>query len=132
MRGVQSRRVRTRSITLRRYSTNQGLGSLLEHSLKLTLILSFAVAIAAISGGCTTSSKEAGQVQELEPGTYSVGLSRTATSGILSSTTAKTEIDAATARAGEFCHAKGQKYVHKAVVGNRIVFKCVSGDPKPQ
>ena len=40
---------------LRRYSTNQGLGSLLEHSLKLTLILSFAVAIAAFSGGCTTS-----------------------------------------------------------------------------
>jgi hypothetical protein len=98
--------------------------------MRTLLILGFVVA--GLSGGCTTSSKEAGQVQELEPGTYSVGLSRTATSGILSSTSAKTEIDAATARAGEFCHAKGQKYAHKAAVGNRIVFKCVSGDPKPQ
>ncbi len=105
---------------------------MLEHSLKLILILSFAVAIAAFSGGCTTSSKEAGQVQELEPGTYSVGLSRAATSGVFSSTSGKTAIDAAVARAGEFCHAKGQKYAHKAAVGNRIVFKCVSGDPKPQ
>ncbi len=97
--------------------------------MKLILILSFAVAIAGFSAGCSTSSKDAGQVQELEPGTYSVGLSRTATSGILSSTSAKTEIDAATARAGEFCHAKGQKYAHKSAVGNRIVFKCVSGTP---
>ena len=98
--------------------------------MRAQLVLGFAVAIAAFSGGCTTSSKEAGQVQELEPGTRWAQPSRYV--GSFSSTSGKTAIDAAVARAGEFCHAKGQKYAHKAAVGNRIVFKCVSGDPKPQ
>jgi hypothetical protein len=35
-------------------------------------------------------------------------------------------------KAGEHCHAKGQKLSNARAVDNRIIFRCVSGEPKPQ
>ena len=35
-------------------------------------------------------------------------------------------------KAGEHCHAKGQKLWNARAVDNRIIFRCVSGEPKPQ
>ena len=97
--------------------------------MRALLILGFA--IAGLIVGCAT--KDAGQVQELGQGSYSVGLSRGAASGSFSSSSSgQTAIAAAVARAGEFCHAKGQKYVHKSADKNRITFGCVSENPKPQ
>ena len=97
--------------------------------MRALLILGFA--IAGLIVGCAT--KDARQVQELGQGSYSVGLSRGAASGVFSSSSGQTAIAAAVARrAGEFCHAKGQKYVHKSADKNRITFGCVSENPKPQ
>ena len=96
--------------------------------MRALLILGFA--IAGLIVGCAT--KDAGQVQELGQDSYSVGLSRGAASGVFSSSSGQTAIAAAVARAGEFCHAKGQKYVHKSADKNRITFGCVSENPKPQ
>ena len=47
-----------------------------------------------------------GKVQEVEAGTYSISVSRT--TGIATDTN-KT-LSAAVDKAGEFCHAKGQKF----------------------
>ena len=97
--------------------------------MRALLILGFT--LAGPSEGCATSNQSS-QVQELGSGTYGIGLSRVASSGVFSSSSGQTAIEAAVARAGEFCHAKGLKYVHKSAVGNRITFGCVSGDPKPR
>ena len=35
-------------------------------------------------------------------------------------------------KAGQHCHAKGQKLWDTRAVDNRIIFRCVSGEPKPQ
>ena len=35
-------------------------------------------------------------------------------------------------KAGERCHAKGQKLSNARAIDNRITFRCVSGEPKPQ
>ena len=35
-------------------------------------------------------------------------------------------------KAGEHCHAKGQKLSNARAIDNRITFRCVSGEPKPQ
>ena len=35
-------------------------------------------------------------------------------------------------KAGEYCHAKGQKLSNARAVDNRITFQCVSGEPKPE
>jgi hypothetical protein len=55
-----------------------------------------------LATGCATTS--AGQVQEVSPGIYSVGITRTY--GITDKTKA---LEAAVTKAGEYCHAKGQK-----------------------
>ena len=35
-------------------------------------------------------------------------------------------------KAGEHCHAKGQKLGNTRAVDNSIIFQCGSGEPKPQ
>ena len=80
---------------------------------------------AAFLGGCAKAS--VGNVQEVEAGTYSVGVSRT--SGI--ATDANKTLSAVVDKAGEFCHAKGQKFLLKSAVGNSVVFRCVATAPSP-
>ena len=84
--------------------------------------------IASLAAGCTAAAP--GQVQELEPGTYSIGINRT------SSYLAESDkaIGNAVNKAGEHCHAKGQKFVLKSAVGKTVVFRCVPmnpGEPAP-
>jgi len=89
-------------------------------------MLACAAGAAAFLGGCAKAS--VGNVQEVEAGTYSVGVSRT--SGI--ATDANKTLSAAVDKAGEFCHAKGQKFLLKSAVGNSVVFRCVATAPTPE
>jgi len=89
-------------------------------------VLACAAGAAAFLGGCAKAS--VGNVQEVEAGTYSVGVSRT--SGI--ATDANKTLSAAVDKAGEFCHAKGQKFLLKSAVGNSVVFRCVATAPTPE
>ena len=70
-----------------------------------------------------------GEVKEVGPGTYSIGVSRALGGGMLQGNEAlKATVD----KAGEHCHAKGQKLSNARAVDNSIIFRCVSGEPKPQ
>jgi len=89
-------------------------------------MLACAAGAAAFLGGCAKAS--VGNVQEVEAGTYSVGVSRT--SGL--ATDANKALSAAVDKAGEFCHAKGQKFLLKSAVGNSVVFRCVATAPTPE
>jgi hypothetical protein len=61
--------------------------------------------------------------------TYTIGVSRALGGGLLQGDEAlKATVD----KAGEHCHAKGQKLSNARAVDNRIIFRCVSGEPKPQ
>ena len=94
------------------------------------LRIAIAASLAILATGCaTSSSNQAGQVQEVAPGTYSIGISRGATSALLSSSAGEAAIGDAVAQAGAYCHAKGQKYVHQTAAKGQITFKCV---PNPQ
>jgi len=89
-------------------------------------MLACAAGVAASLGGCAKAS--VGNVQEVEAGTYSVGVSRT--SGL--ATDANKALSAAVDKAGEFCHAKGQKFLLKSAVGSTVVFRCVATAPSPE
>ena len=78
---------------------------------------------------CTTSHDTAPQVQEVEPGTYKIGLARS--SRTLFSSTDKDAIGVAVGNAGEFCHSKGQKLQVRQTAGNSIIFSCIVDDAKP-
>ena len=72
---------------------------------------------------------QVGQVKEVGPGTYSIGVSRALAGGMLQGNEAlKATVD----KAGEHCHAKGQKLSNARAVDNSIIFRCVSGEPTPQ
>ena len=88
-------------------------------------MLACAAGAAAFLGGCAKAS--VGNVQEVEVGTYSIGVSKTA--GI--ATDANKALSAAVDKAGEFCHAKGQKFLLKSAVGSTVVFRCVATAPSP-
>jgi hypothetical protein len=79
-----------------------------------------------VGTGCTS---QVGEVKEVGPGTYSIGVSRALGGGMLQGNEAlKATVD----KAGEHCHAKGQKLSNARAVDNKIIFRCVSGEPKPQ
>ena len=83
--------------------------------------------LTTLGTGCTSS----GQVGEVKggPGGYSIGVSRALGGGILKGNEAlKATVD----KAGEHCHAKGQKLSNARAVDNSIIFRCVSGEPTPQ
>src|SRR6476620_1925030 len=98
----------------------------MPHDMKALFMLACAAGVAAFLGGCAKAS--VGNVEEVEAGTYSVGVSRT--SGI--ATDANKTLSAAVDKAGEFCHAKGQKFLLKSAVGNSVVFRCVATAPTPE
>ena len=74
-----------------------------------------------IFAGCATTT--GGQVQEVEPGTYSIGV---VGSGYILTQGAEA-IKEAVSKAGEYCHAKGQKLlVLPNSASNEVRFRCVA------
>jgi len=64
------------------------------------------------------------EVQEVGPGTYSIGVSHSL-GGISQNADA---IMAAVDKAGECCHSKGQKLLITPNPGKDVTFRCVSSD----
>jgi hypothetical protein len=92
----------------------------------IRLIVGIVAYLTTLGTGCTSSG---GEVKEVGPGTYSIGVSRALDGGMLQGEEAlKATVD----KAGEHCHAKGQKLSNARAVDNSIIFRCVSGEPKPQ
>ena len=99
-------------------------------SMRIVSILGFAASVACFTAGCATSSRGPQQIQEVEPGTYSIGINRS--SKTLLSSTDKGTIGEAVDKAGEYCHSKGQNLSVKTAAGNNIVFTCVPAPLHPQ
>jgi hypothetical protein len=95
----------------------------MRDDVKRTLILGLLAGIAGVAQGCTASTP--GQVEELEPGTYSIGISRTSSYLAEADKAIATAVD----KAGAHCHAKGQKFMLKSAVGKTVVFRCVPMNP---
>ena len=73
--------------------------------------------------GCATTT--GGQVQEIAPGTYSIGVSG---SGYVL-TQGSGAIMAAVNKAGDYCHSKGQKlFVLPNAASKEVRFRCVASD----
>lgn len=87
------------------------------------ILLGLLGGVAGLAQGCATSGTA--QVQELEPGTYSIGVNRS--SSYLSESNAG--LTAAVDKAGAHCHAKGQKFLLKSAIGKTVVFRCVPMNP---
>jgi hypothetical protein len=90
--------------------------------MRIVSILGFAASVACFTAGCATSSRGPQQVQEVEPGTYSIGINRS--SKTLLSSTDKATIGEAVDKAGESIHARaegpnGATFVREAVVNLR-------------
>jgi hypothetical protein len=67
-------------------------------------------------------------VQKVDAGTYSIRISRA--SGI--ATHMNKALSTAVDKAGQFCHAKGQKFLLKSAVGSTVVSRCVATGPSPE
>jgi hypothetical protein len=78
------------------------------------LLLAFLPALV----GCATTSSDVGQVREVAPGTYKVGVARGTSSVVFGGTEA---VNAAVDQAGKYCHAKGQKLV---ILDKDVTFRC--------
>jgi hypothetical protein len=77
------------------------------------------VACLTTFAGCA-SSTSVGEVQDIGQGTYRISVGR---SSILSHGTEAS--NAAVDKAGEYCHAKGQKIEVLLNPGNDVTFRCV-------
>jgi len=98
----------------------------MPHDMRTLFMVAFAAGAAGFFGGCGKTT--IGKVQELDAGTYSIGISRA--SGI--ATDMNKALSTAVDKAGEFCHAKGQKFLLKSAVGSTVVFRCVATAPTPE
>src|SRR6476661_4649384 len=86
----------------------------------------------ALHQGCSLSSQQSQQVQQIDDGTYVLGV-RKISSLAADSSPGNKGLDAAVGKAGDYCHAKGLKLVNAHAVGNSITFRCASEVPtKPQ
>jgi hypothetical protein len=75
----------------------------------MVLIPAWSIVFLPILVGCaTTTTSAVGQVREVAPGTYKIGVAGGAGSVVFGSHQAA---DAAVSQAGQYCHAKGQKLV---------------------
>jgi len=79
------------------------------------LILSFLPLLV----GCATASTSStvGEVQEVAPGTYKIGVGHTVRIG-------HEMEDEAVSKAGQYCHAKGQKLVIVPTKDKDVTFQC--------
>ena len=71
-----------------------------------------------------------GQVQEAGPGTYSIGVRPS--HGLGASSQEKKAMDSAVDKAGQYCHAKGEKLLVTTAVGDTINFRCLSDSDATQ
>jgi hypothetical protein len=78
------------------------------------------IVVVAALVGCATSSSNVGQVQEVSPGTYSIGVSRSSSVMFGGTEGVKVAVD----EAGKYCHSKGQKLVILPTKGNEVTFQC--------
>jgi hypothetical protein len=76
------------------------------------------LALLPILLGCATST--VGQVREVAPGTYKIGVARGANSVVIGNEAT----NAAVSQAGQYCHSKGQKLVIVPDAGRDVVFRC--------
>ena len=77
--------------------------------------------IVPILVGCATTS-DVGQVKEVAPGTYKVGVARGSSSVLFGGGTEAT--NAAVDQAGQYCHSKGQKLIILPNPGKDVTFRC--------
>jgi hypothetical protein len=94
------------------------------------ITLGVAVCLTTFVTGCLTSGGQVGQVQEVGPGTYSIGVSRV--HGIGGMSQEKAALEAAVDKAGEYCHSKGQKLLITTATATVITFRCPSDDVATQ
>jgi hypothetical protein len=71
--------------------------------------------------GCATSGAPVGQVTEVTPGTYKIGVGAAGNSVLIGGNDAS---NAAVEQAGQFCRAKGQKLVIIPTAGRDVTFQC--------
>ena len=75
--------------------------------------------------GCaTTSTSDVGQVREVAPGTYKIGVARGASSVVFGGTEAANAAIDAVEQAGQYCRARGQKLVIVPTQDRDIIFRC--------
>jgi hypothetical protein len=74
-----------------------------------------------LAGCATTSTSDVGQVREVAPGTYKIGVARGASSVVFGGTEAA---NAAVEQAGQYCRARGQKLVIVPTQDRDIIFRC--------
>ena len=91
--------------------------------------LGIAACLAVFAAGCA-SSGQVGQVQEAGPGTYSIGVRPS--HGLGASSQGKKAMDSAVDKAGQYCHAKGEKLLVTTAVGDTINFRCLSDSDATQ
>jgi len=96
----------------------------MRDDVKRALMLGVLAGVVGLSPGCATSAT--GQVQELEPGTYSVGISRT--TSYLAEGEQGDRLPAVD-KAGAHCHAKGQKFMLKSAVGKTVGVPLRADEP---
>jgi hypothetical protein len=82
--------------------------------------------VGSLTAGCSAATS--GEVQELEPGTYSIAVNRTSSYLAEGDKAIATAVD----KAGAHCHAKGQKFMLRSAVGKTVVFRCVPMHPNRQ
>jgi len=78
---------------------------------------------AAFAVGCA-SRGQIGQAQEAGQGAYSIGVSPSR--GLGASSQDKKAMDTVVDKAGQYCHAKGEKLLVTSAVGNTINFQCLA------
>jgi hypothetical protein len=71
--------------------------------------------------GCATTGAPVGQVTEVEPGTYKIGVGAGGNTVLVGGNEAT---NAAVEQAGQYCRAKGQKLVIVPTAGRDVTFHC--------
>jgi hypothetical protein len=89
--------------------------------LKAQFVLLMATGLA----GCATANSDVGQVKEIEPGTYKIGVGAGGNSVLIGGHDAT---NGAVEQAGQYCHAKGQKLVILPIPGKDVTFRCGASD----
>ncbi len=80
--------------------------------------------VASLVAGCATANSDVGQVKEIEPGTYKIGVGSVGNSVLVGGNDLMKN---AVEQAGQFCRTKGQKLVIVPSMGKDVTFRC--GEP---
>jgi hypothetical protein len=85
------------------------------------LSMSSAYLAVLVLAGCATATSDVGQVKEVGPGTYKIGVAHFGNSVLVGGTNATS---AAIEQAGQYCHAKGQKLLIVPSADKDVTFRC--------